>query len=332
MTSTAHDWILGGDVNASLHAWEQFGFKTTSYMDVLRKQRTAYREFINESKGKDAWDHHTATTDARYQWTCRVGEANRIVDRFVLSQLITPQSIRTHVETWIPETNHRPVTVTFFTGSITPSTRILRNLAPPRLKMPRHPEMFESLRTKMDASMLSQPPPTQGPPRDNGEYDALLSWCDQLFITACNDTFYRAKRTPANPAFDLGGSKEGDRLARELKAVNRLIRAVADNRLHTLDTHSKAALQRHAPLPEDPVQQLKKSRNAIAKAVRKDRQSALNVSAQFATRRAYQTALTGGRIKHLFEPNHITNPPVLRQNIGSPEETIAATPTDKLNV
>jgi hypothetical protein len=151
-----------------------------------------------------------------------------VLDRVALAPTLHCSRIETR-DVLVPQTNHRPVLAHITLGALYPSgDGASVNRAPPRLQRPFPSQAqanFEEMNGIIAELMQTNPPPlaAAGLVVTSTDWDMLFRYCDEVFMTACRQTFRRAKSNPVNPAIRLTSSPEGDALARRKKALGRLI-------------------------------------------------------------------------------------------------------------
>lgn len=257
------DWIVGGDLNASLLPQESVSSSASN--DYYRtRQREAYSGFLNASQGVDAWSTHPSLSwDQHWSMVAHNSCATRrVMDRFITNPGLAAMGIETFSGDGvkqpltsvvdasevreglcdkplmpIPGTNHRPVSVKIRLGCLVPRSRSSwsSNLKP-RLRAPSQSDSdqaFADLRQAMDDMADRQPAPLDREPATVEEAETLYNWCSQVYLAACKRTFRRPTRKgPVNPFFKTPqASSACDQLSSRQKLVNRTIGWLQQGRL-----------------------------------------------------------------------------------------------------
>lgn len=344
LTEIDHEWIVAGDFNAFLNPWEERGgTREPHYTRMLDDLRKAYRVFLHNTRGLDAWDQNRPVYIER-DWTCRGHarpDAKKILDRFAYSHRIGLDSIRTLEE--VDRTNHRPVAANFRIGAMTPAARdVLKNRAPPRLAPPKPQnaaEKYRLLNTKISNRLEGKPPPVYEPRTDN-ECDELLRYCDEVLTPAAESTFGRKRNGPVNPSLYNQHSKASDELARRKHETNRLIRAIDEGREEMLIEKEGEVQREITDMPgfeqarndRQAMRELaRQHRRKLERAYHNERREAARRTAQATQKGEFKDVLKSGRIKELFRPHEVTNPALLRKGqLTDHPATYASTPTARL--
>lgn len=263
------------------------------------------------------------------------------------SPLSVRQNVRILPRMPVPATNHRPVRVSLRLGCmVPPSDKDRYSRAPARLRQPKGnsaTRAFEKMNDKLKGFMQRSPPPHQ-PPQSDSECDDLYAWCTEALTSSCNAAFQRSRsRAVVNPQFSPATSPLLRELQERRHQINRGLRAVKEDRFPAL--FLRYAKVRQA-LPEfaetslasqldkdESLRLLERKRDELDHSIRKETRRLTFVSTAAAEKREWQKAIHGGRLKHLFEPATVSEPPFLtkRSDSGEPE-TLEHQPEEKLHV
>lgn len=167
------------------------------------------------------------------------------------------------------------------TDALAPSKHSSRNLSKPRLRMPKPKDgnsRFEKMNSLIQSRLGEEPPPATV--KSERDFDMMLRTCHTVFVEATEIAFVRTRLPPVNPALTPLGNAAAGRLSTRVKALNRLRQALREDWVPPTDA------------------QIKESRNALVKAMRKEIRTSAQVNVDAANRKAYKQALDGGPIKH----------------------------------
>jgi hypothetical protein len=359
LTRIDHDWVVLGDFNAYLNPWEEMGGSIRGYMAVLDSLRKAYRVFLANTSAIDAW-HQNPHVNIWHDWTSRghsSPDAKKILDRVAFARQMTCRSIITH-RPIVARTNHRAVEAHLITGALLPNTKHgLKNLAPRRLRQPRGwrtGQEYASMNEHIKHSINMEPPPRE--PTSEKSYDELLDYCHNTFTAACKRVFPKKTPNPVNPSITGTESPACNRMSKSIQLIGRLIRAEANGHMQRFLAREPDGRKLMSRLPrpnnEPPrdmtniplgtslasrrtIHALRTEKRRLLTELRILTRQAIPLSAAMTDRRDFATALKGGRIKHLFEPHEVTNPPLLMKSTSADNRTrtiYASTPNDRLDV
>lgn len=346
LTRVDHEWVLAGDVNAFLHPWEAVWEKAgTTDQQGCAPRRKAYRSFLIQTAAKDLWEDRIST-NVKYDWTCQghmAKETKKILDRVAVSRSLTCSIIQAKGS--VAKTNHRPVLAKILTGAMVPNARrAMTNKAPRRLRQPskaKADEAFSNMNKEMERTMNSNPPPHSGI-KSNEQLDDLLGWCHATLVGACEDVFPRRKAAPINPSFLSKGKGKCDEMAKKQQGLNRILRAISENRLPKLRLESRQTESLAKELEHDfehvnPnklewAEFVRMKRNKTATDLRKESRKSIAQVTNLGEQNDFKAALRGGAVKHLFEPHHITNPPILHSTDADGKPILVHKPEEKLEV
>lgn len=350
-------WIMGGDINACLHARES----TTANSAATNRTHVAYRDFLQATMGIDSWEQ----TEVRVErdWTMAQTQRlhlKRVIDRFAVSRNLQFSSTNTlRVDSIeerrngnipgeqsttpfpIPYTNHRPVMTHILIGIDAPDVRqACVNRAPRRLRYPRQSEAdgrYETMNDCLEKAQEERPPPHTTVTSET-EYDALLKWCHTEFLRACKSAFVLPSRpAPMNPFHDSLTPPEARRIGLRIKNVGRLVSAVRHRRLRDavlrrpalralLDDIAPAALEEtDARVLELLRTEWKRCKSAFRSALHK----AQTDTAWNMHQKLRKAAIKGGPVKSLFVEPTITNPQYLRSK--DDQNKLVNTPAGRLD-
>lgn len=341
------------------------------YERILKLQQAAYRGFLAATLGLDTWEAQGESLWERHwtmvPWQKK--STRRIIDRFTVSSTLTvistatlhgdgvsgdlvpahlPDvvSVRSRLNQEpsmpIPGTNHRPVRTLLRLGCMVPKRKQgYRSLAPRRLRQPYRQHAAEAYGTMNEAlskAIKESPPPTRSPtsPQDCEE---LYLWCSGAFVNACEAAFTRPRtsatvngevQSVSTPALDAAKDKE--------KQIGRAV--TKEGRLPALlegDVKVRRTVQAFAPEllsdfnVDNALSVLSRERKVHNDVVRREERRANSISPVAAQRAEWSKAINGGKIKHLFEPSTITNPPfLLKRDDQGRAETLEHEPQEKL--
>lgn len=248
----------------------------------------------------------------------------------------------------IPKTNHRPVRVTLRLGCLVPKTRRgWTSSAPRRLRQPEGEaakEAYGKLNESLKKTLTESPPPCLTP-RSNAECDALYEWCSKAFVAASEHSFSRPRSgSRVNKGFQAPTSPALELLLKEKKQIGRAMRAAKEDRLAALfagdrkirevlnGLFSSSSFGRDFD-KADAIEKISSKRKQNNAARRKEERRLDSVVSCASEQTAWDKVMAGGKLKHLFVPPTVTNPPwLLRRDETGGSTTLEHEPEAKLRV
>ena len=342
LTADAPNWIVGGDFNISLNTWEHSRY-SASYAASFPSLAAPYRGFLQATSGTDTWNLKNQVSAER-DWTYldHVTGARRIIDRFAISQNLNCVNTRT-IETIIPATKHRAVVVEVELDMLIPTTGSLDNKAPQRLIRPKtgskdFDDRFQRFRDEIHAVF---PEGSSAPElTDNDQYDSLLRHCHDALTTAAARSFKRKRPRPVNPGHMTAPTSAHRQATTRYRIMGKLIHAITHDSIQALLDKNQDAAHEWSRITREYEGQdvtpalLRRHRKSLLKEVRNTRWNPNYVPNEERLSAMHKTALKGGPIKHLFNPHHVTKPPLVRiqpmPGLEESEPQFAADPQDRL--